>query len=197
MITPQQIYNAYKAKGYSFYNSTLPDVINANIFGIRDRKGEMDAYCDYLGVIWRTRDGELKMRIWNASTKAGSYYFKNPMNGKDTCIIKEGQYKGAYQIGTYHGYKALRQIKPIQYYSDSNRNAVADYIESSVHTAIRQTHIHKSGVDSKIVWNWSAGCQVFKRECDFKEFMGIIDKSAKYYGDTFTYTLFELSDVVK
>lgn len=195
MITAQQVYNAFKAKGYAFYNSTLDNVINVNIFGIRDRKGAMNSYCDWLGVIWKTNKNEIKMKIWPASTKAGLYYFNNPMNGKDTCIIKEGQYKSAYEIGNYHNYKALRQVKPLVYYRDSNRDNKADYDEATLQTALRQTHIHKSGKDSTIVHNWSAGCQVFKRESDFNEFMNIIDKSSKYYGTTFTYTLFKLDDI--
>lgn len=195
-MNAQQIYNAYVSKKYTFFNSSLPDIVNVNIFGIRDRNGKMDSYCDYIGVIWRTNKNELKMKIWPASTKPGLYYFNNPMNGKDTCIIKEGQYKSAYAIGEYHGYKALRQVKPLVYYRDSNRDSVADYNEATLQTAIRQTHIHKSGKDSVIVHNWSAGCQVFKREADYNEFMNIVTKSAKYYGNTFTYTLFELKDII-
>lgn len=195
MLTAQQIFDAYKSKGYAFYDSTLDNIANINIFGVRFRNGKMDSYCDYIGIIWKTNKNELKMKIWQASTKPGLYYFNNPMNGTDTCIIKEGQYKSVYELGVYKGYKALRQVKPMQYYIDANRDDVADFIESSVHTAIRYTHIHKSGKNSVIVHTWSAGCQVFKREADFNEFMNIVTKSSKIYGKSFTYTLFNIEDI--
>ena len=41
----------------------------------------------------------------------------------------------------------------------------------------------------------SAGCQVFRSSKDFYEFMDTLDYSADMYGNSFTYTLIEESDL--
>ena len=56
-------------------------------------------------------------------------------------------------------------------------------------------NIHKAGQDSKWVDNWSHGCQVFKRVKDFDEFMKICKKASKIWGNKFSYTLIESTDI--
>ena len=45
--------------------------------------------------------------------------------------------------------------------------------------------------------NWSAGCQVFKKSSDFDEFMKLVDKQKKLYGNNFTYTLIDTRAIKK
>jgi len=56
-------------------------------------------------------------------------------------------------------------------------------------------NIHKAGVFSEQVNGWSAGCQVFQKSDDFYEFMSLVQKSRKRFGNSFTYTLLKKSDL--
>ena len=78
-------------------------------------------------------------------------------------------------------------------YRDANKDATYD--ETKIDTGVFGINIHKAGVDSTYVENWSEGCQVFKRIADFDEFMKIANAAAKLHGDKFTYTLIESKDI--
>ena len=56
-------------------------------------------------------------------------------------------------------------------------------------------NIHKAGRDSQIINNWSLGCQVFKKEDNFDEFMKLCYKSEQIWGNSFTYTLITTNDL--
>jgi hypothetical protein len=56
-------------------------------------------------------------------------------------------------------------------------------------------NIHKAGKDSTWVENWSEGCSVFKRSLDFDAFMKIVQQARKIWGNKFTYTLIESTDI--
>ena len=64
-------------------------------------------------------------------------------------------------------------------------------------TYCASVNIHKAGRDSSQVDKWSAGCQVFKNEGDFNEFMTTIRTGAARFGNKFTYTLLERADLEK
>ena len=63
---------------------------------------------------------------------------------------------------------------------------------TGVQTCALPIYIHKAGVDSTYVENWSEGCQVFKRAQEFEAFMEICRKSGQ---KAFTYTLIESKDI--
>ncbi len=67
--------------------------------------------------------------------------------------------------------------------------------EDKKETGVFGINIHKAGVDSARVDDWSHGCQVFKRVKDFDEFMKIINKAKDIHGNHFTYTLIESNDI--
>jgi hypothetical protein len=57
-------------------------------------------------------------------------------------------------------------------------------------------NIHRAGVNSENIENWSAGCQVFKKEADIKDFLNLCDVQKGLYGNKFTYTLITTLDIV-
>jgi hypothetical protein len=105
--------------------------------------------------------------------------------------MKAGQYIDSYKIGKHAGkYTALRQEKPVCAYRDSDRSSIFDYDENSVKCGQYNMNIHKAGLKSEVVDNWSAGCQVFSKSADFSDFMKKVIKQGNLYGkDKFTYTL--------
>ena len=58
-------------------------------------------------------------------------------------------------------------------------------------------NIHKAGLNSEVVNNWSAGCQVFKKSADYNEFMALTDKHREKNGNKFTYTLLDEREDLK
>ncbi len=56
-------------------------------------------------------------------------------------------------------------------------------------------NIHKGGRNSSRVEKYSAGCQVFKNDGDFKDFMVTMNSARRAFGNSFTYTLLESSDL--
>jgi hypothetical protein len=109
-------------------------------------------------------------------------------NGGGTARLVEGQYRGAYIIRKHQGkYDAVCQDRAVKVYRDYVADGVYD--ESKIQEGVFGINIHKAGADSIEVNNWSEGCQVFKREKDFNEFMAICYKAQAIHGNRFTYTL--------
>ena len=121
---------------------------------------------------------------------------EHPINIEGTAILKEGQYRGAYQIGLHKGkYKALVQRKVLPVYRDGNKNLVYDFFPHSIDKGIFGINIHKAGDNSTLIDGWSYGCQVFAKSIDFNAFMRLVERSASIYGNSFTYTLINEEDL--
>ena len=78
-------------------------------------------------------------------------------------------------------------------YRDSNKDSKLDFVNEE--TGMFGINIHKSGESSTQVDRWSAGCQVFARVKDFNKFMNLVQKGNNKYGNSFTYTLINETDL--
>tara|TARA_R110000751_G_scaffold59140_2_gene124362 strand:+ start:3503 stop:4297 length:795 start_codon:yes stop_codon:yes gene_type:complete len=199
--TLQQIYDAIQHKGYKWFNSEDYDV---NIIGIRNSSTEdrvTNHYDDHitisykLGVDWHTH-------CWAATTDPGQYWIENPMNSKGgTAILVPAQYRGVYKIDKHNGkYEALCQRNgEVSVYRDGNKDDVYDYNGEKISSGYFGINIHRSSAykASTYINKYSAGCQVFQDPDDFDEFMEICHKASKIWGNKFTYTLIESSDIEK
>jgi len=172
--------------------------LDLNIVGVRTVDPTVNRFNDFLYVIWR-EDEAWNNRIYAITTDPGLYWLENPMKLNGTAVLKAGQYRGSFTFGFHHSsYRALIQSKPLPVYRDNNRNNVLDFDESTLEEGMFHIHIHKAGSrveGSTQVDKWSAGCQVFSKESDFNEFMDLCDRSAQTYGDVFTYTLLNETQV--
>jgi hypothetical protein len=192
--TREQIETAVKAKGYAWFEGAKD--FDVNIVGIRNAStGQKvtNAFDDCLTISYK-EGGVWKSHCWMATTDPGK---KGMLEGKaagGVARLVEGQYRGSHTLGLHQGkYEALRQAKPVKVYRDGDRDL--EYDENKIAEGIFGINIHKAGVDSTFVENWSEGCQVFKRAKDFEEFMAICRKAAAIHGKFFTYTLIESSDI--
>lgn len=187
-----QIKTVLQNKGYSYFTN---GDYNLNIIGIRNlRSGNIqnDLFDDELHLIYYVNN-ELRHHVYPITTDPGLKILQCPINKDGTAILVPNQYKGVYQIGYHKGqYEALVQRGNVKVYRDNNRDNVLDF--SSIAEGIFGINIHKSGVDSGYVGNWSAGCQVFRKEKDFNQFMTACRKSVEIYGNKFTYTLLTSKD---
>lgn len=192
--TKDQIEKAVKGKGYAWFEGAKD--YDLNIVGVRNSatgNKVTNAFDDVITVSFK-ENGVWLYKEWMNTTDPGTKGVKEFHNAAGVARLVEGQYRGSHTIGLHQGkYEALRQAKPVKVYRDANRDMTYD--ESKIQEGIFGINIHKAGVDSTYVENWSEGCQVFKRAADFEEFMTICRKAAKIHGASFTYTLIESNNI--
>lgn len=182
-------------KGYAFFTK---GAYNLNIIGVRHKGAKVtNHFDDYLVVIYNTDKEKNVRRVFQCTTLPGKKAMEHPMTIKGTAILKEGQYRGAYKVAYHKGkYKALCQKKPLIVYRDNNKDKVYDLSPLSIDKGIFGINIHKAGDNSTLVDGWSYGCQVLAKSLDFSTLMRLVDKSARIYGNSFTYTLINEEDLV-
>ena len=199
--TREQIEAAVKAKGYKWFTGDNYDV---NIVGVRNAEtcGKVtNKFDDCITISYKDEEGNWNFHCFDATTDPGSHYTEDQLLNEDgVAILKEDQYRGSHMIGLHQGkYEALRQKKPLKVYRDGNKDDFYDLIEENVHEGIYGINIHRAtsreGGKSVQVDKWSAGCQVIAANADFKLFMEVVNKAAKVWGNSFTYTLINSNDV--
>jgi hypothetical protein len=193
--TKDQIEKAIKAKGYVWFEGVKD--FDLNIVGVRNSatgNAVTNAFDDVITVSYKV-NGIWAYNEWANTTDPGTKGVKEFHNAAGVARLVEGQYRGSHTLGLHQGkYEALKQQKPVKVYRDANKDMTYD--ESKIQEGIFGINIHKAGVDSTYVENWSEGCQVFKRAADFEHFMELCRSSAKIHGASFTYTLIESKDIV-
>jgi len=190
----EQVEETIKSKGYVWFEGVKD--FDVNIVGIRNSStGDKvtNVFDDFLTVSYK-EGGEWKFHIWPATTDPGKKGVMEYHNAAGVARLVPGQYRGSHTIGLHQGkYEALKQQKPVKVYRDKDKDM--QYDEDIIQEGIFGINIHKAGVDSTYVENWSEGCQVFKKSADFDSFMKIMNKAATIHGKTFTYTLIESEDI--
>jgi len=196
MYTKEQIEKAVKEKKYVWFDDASNKSYDLNIVGVRNSavgQKVTNAFDDRITVSYKL-NGEWKFHSWPATTDPGKKGVMEFKNTAGVARLVEGQYRGSHTLGLHQGkYEALRQQKPVKVYRDKNKDLNFD--EDIIQEGLFGINIHKAGVDSTYVENWSEGCQVFKKSADFEEFMAICRKAAAIHGKSFTYTLLKSSDI--
>jgi len=194
--TREQVEAAVKSKGYVWFEDEANKGFDVNIVGIRNSTtGQVvtNAFDDTLTISYK-ENGVWKFHSWSATTDPGKKGVLEFHNTAGVARLVEGQYRGSHTIRLHQGkYEALCQAKNVKVYRDANKDLT--YNEDKIQEGIFGINIHKAGVDSTYVENWSEGCQVFKKSADFDAFMVICNKSKNIHGNSFTYTLIESTDI--
>jgi hypothetical protein len=181
--------------GYAYFTK---GVYNLNIIGVRrDGLSVTNKFDDYLVVLYNT-DTVTKRQIYTITTDPGKYYMNNPISKKGTAILVPGQYRGGWKIGKHKNqYQALVQTRPVKVFRDTNLDSIYDLKPQTKENGVFGINIHKSNpyVESTLVDKWSAGCQVFSDPKEFASFMKLCKKQKEIFGDSFTYTLINESDL--
>ena len=189
-----KIESAVKAKGYVWFEGAKD--FDVNIVGVRNSdtgNAVTNAFDDRITLSYK-ENGNWVFKEWIITTDPGKKGVMEYHNAAGVARLVEGQYRGSHAIGLHQGkYEALKQAKNVKVYRDPNRDM--KYDENKIQEGVFGINIHKAGVDSTFVENWSEGCQVFKRAKDFEEFMVIMRKAKDVHGNSFTYTLIESADI--
>lgn len=136
------------------------------------------------------------------TTDPGEKYLVHPLNKKGTAILVPNQYRGVYKIDTHarhntkFAHEALCQRgNTVKVWRDGNRDKILDHDPETLDEGWFGINIHRSKTgEADYVGSYSAGCQVFKNGTDFRLFLDAVKRSAKLYGNSFTYTLLEEKD---
>ena len=191
----EKIEKALKTKGYAWFEGAKD--YDLNIVGVRNSdtgNKVTNAFDDVMTLSYK-KDGQWVYHEWANTTDPGTKGVKEFHNAAGVARLVEGQYRGSHAIGLHQGkYEALKQLNPVKVYRDANKDMTYD--ETKIDTGIFGINIHKAGVDSTYVENWSEGCQVFKKSADFDEFMILAKKASGIHGNKFTYTLIESKDII-
>lgn len=184
-------------KGYAFFENGK---YNLNLIGIRAKRPNdrnNDTFDDLLLVVYNDDSGKHVKLIIPITTVPGLSYMKNPSNVKGAAILKPGQYRGVWKIGYHNGkYLALCQRgDKFVVYRDNNKDNIIDFYEAATDYGFFGINFHHAGENSQIVGAWSAGCQVTQKIPDFNVVMALAQKAKDIWGDSFTYTLLEESDL--
>jgi hypothetical protein len=198
--TREQIEKAVKSKGYVWFSDPANKSFDVNIVGVRNTEPSIykkvtNVFDDCITVSFKDIFGNWQFYCWENTTDPGKKGVLKFGNSKGIARLVPDQYRGVYSISLHSGkYQALCQrLGKVTVWRDKNRDLVYDQVVKD--TGMFGINIHKAGQDSKWVDNWSHGCQVFKKVKDFNEFMSICKSASKIWGNKFTYTLIESTDI--
>jgi hypothetical protein len=195
--------NMMRSRKYIVYTEPF----KLNIVAIRRSETDPNHFDDELNVFFKNTLGEWVGYKYAITTDPSTTYLLKggigEFQGKDaTAILPHGQYVDTFKIGIHRkSYTALTQAKKICVYRDYNRDSVLDFNVTDMNCGFFGINIHraKRGVaddgkgNTKVIGQYSAGCQVFQNSYCFDEFMEMAQKQKELYGNKFTYTLFDFS----
>jgi len=181
-------------KGYKVFESDSKP-LNINYVGIRDASG-VNKFNDWFVMFWKYK-GQWSSFWRHGSTDPGLYWLNNPMNVEGTAILKEGQYRGAWELGLHQGsYSALVQRKEVTVIRDGNKDGIIDLDAGYEETGFFGINHHRASSkrESTQVDKWSAGCQITASPQMYDIFIQICKESAEIWGEGLTYTLLNIDD---
>lgn len=193
------IVSAMSAKGYRIFN-TPSEPFNLNIVGVRTRRRVPNRFDDWVTVFYHTHDKWI-FDTFPATTDPGLYFLgeEEMLNDEGTAILKEGQYRTAYELGQHDGeYRALVQDEPVTVVRDFDRDGTLDLETGREETGRFGINIHRArpeGEASVRVGRWSAGCQVLADPRHFDHLIRLCEQGAEHFGNGFTYTLLHQRDL--
>jgi hypothetical protein len=197
LVSIGNLMNVANRKGYAIFKDNSKPY-NLNIWGIRSNNHIAGKFDDLLVVFWRDRDG-----IWNTghmvcTVDPSDHYLLNPINPKGTAIIIPDQHRGVWALGKHTGYDALVQRKPITVIRDYNKDDVLDFNSTNTDTGWFGIHLHRASQWNivRLIGKYSAGCVVVQNHKEYNEFIEVCKQAANHWGNSFTFTLINESDLL-
>lgn len=210
--TFEGIIKTLKKRGMKVFTSPY----SVNLGGFRTFDNKANTFNDWLYTFYHDNKGKIVGEIVPGTVDAGLTYRLKPINAGGTAIIQHGvQHLGAYQLQDptkdktkrgHNGQKAFRQIKPMAYWRDNNKDSKLDYpivqgdeLPKGVISVVDNgsTNGHYMGTVGRNVDNWSAGCWG-STVINMNRLYKIADvQISKGLGDIFSFTLNHESSYVE
>jgi hypothetical protein len=135
--------------------------------GIRTKDNVANTFNDWLFASYWNDKKELVSVVIPGTTDAGLTARLKPTNPKGVVIIQHGiQHRGVYRLENpkivpsergHKGKEAFRQIKPMKYWRDNDRDNILETGANEEFT-LSLTNGHDMGTKGMQVNNWSEGC---------------------------------------
>jgi hypothetical protein len=198
----QHLKKVLETKGYAFFDK---GDFNFNFIWVRNDLHATNHFTDDLFVAYR-EGGIEKVLAVKCTTKPGLRgSLLNPVTVegvKGTAIIKEGQYRGAWEFRDittgFSKYPYFHQIKDIDYYRDGDMDKEIDYVNEQDDKLFGTFWHRMSNFDDKRkieqfeINNWSLGCM----GCPLVEWDKVIALTRKSStGYRFTGTIINAKDL--
>ena len=109
----------------------------------------------------------------NGTTNAGSYGLKHfeEYNHLGCAVLKSDVIVyDSHKVGLHKGKPAYRQAKGFPYFRDNNRNNRAEEMGPEFNDIIL-ANVHRAGVNSTVIKNWSTACLVTANLTKFLVFL--------------------------
>lgn len=159
----EKIHEVMRSNGMTVFSQPF----SVTLGGIRTKDNIANTFNDWLFASYFDEQGKINAVIVPGTTDAGLTARLKPTNPKGTCIIKHGiQHRGVYMLQNpskfeddrgHKGKEAFRQIKPMKYWRDNDRDKILE-TGSLEETTLSFTNGHDMGTLGKEVNNWSEGC---------------------------------------
>jgi hypothetical protein len=176
---------------------------NVNLCGIRSLSRESNHFDDIFCLFYRI-SGSWHFHQFPVTLDPGLTYLQTPFSpeaAKDgTFIIAPGFYRGLWAIGKFKNRQALLQVGTVRGYRDKNWDHILDLDPKTITSGNYGIlfHPHFQGVKvAQRVWNSSAGCVVPQSDDDFEFTMAICNKSARIFGNKFSFAVIHEEQLVK
>lgn len=191
----KKLIEVVKGKGYKvFENDSKP-----NIVGVRNKDANpkvTNKFDEIMHFFFKEDNGDWIHRKYTITTVPGLEKGATVLPNK-VAVLAAGQYIDYWTIRLHAGqYEALGTRKNKQ---AVHRQNATDYYDFNIPITYDGggINIHRSGQPTgNNIYNWSEGCQVFKYNSEFQEFL---DYCRKYRDSTkddkYTYTLLNSRDV--
>jgi len=203
IVSIRNLIKMMRSRKYVVYNEPY----KLNIVGIRKANTEPTKFDDTINVFFKNDNNTWEGYQYKATTDPSTKYLITGGIGtyegkKATAILPNGQYVDKWKIGSHRGqYSALTQSKELCVYRDYDRDELLTFNVDDKNCGLFGINIHRAktnGADdgegnTETIGSYSAGCQVFQNYYCFQEFMEMCNKQRELYGNSFTYTLFDLS----
>jgi hypothetical protein len=157
-----------------------------------------NSFDDRAGTVYRDHQGELHVKLYDATNDPGDYWLNNPPKPEGTAVPCAGYYTGAMVLGNHKGKPGLlnRGLTPVtfnRYLSDGNGGWKVNKENVSKYVGL---NIHRAGTASTQVDRWSAGCTVFARSADMDEVLKTCKKGLDFCdGGTLYFSYAILEDI--
>lgn len=159
-----------------------------HLIGVRSKADIPNSFDDKLYLVNEINPANPLFLETSCTTNPGLYWMQKVVNAKGAAVLKPGQYLNAWQLGKHKGvYEALVQRLPVTVFRDNDKDNKAE--EQGIEdTGIFGINIHRANASavSKIIDQWSAGCQVIN---DPQVYAKIIQACKDSGYKTFSYTL--------
>jgi len=180
-LTIPAILDTAKQRGHTVFRSDF----TLNIVAVR-AKGSRPGKFDDRMEVWWSAGGVWHGRSYTVTTDPGRHFLQDPLFPSGESILLPGQYKNAYELGDVDECPALVQRGAVKVHRGEGLEDKEIFAGINILCADPRPFTSKPG-SALTIGRWSAGCLVFKRPEEYRDFIALL----RFIEGPYTVTLIE------